>query len=389
MDQLILQKLIKNDQHLKNGFYIYNNKIYYNKIEPLIQASKDNSDIRWYFNDDEFRSFDWSSEPNESLVSLYKQRAINLRETYDHIVVMFSGGSDSTNVLRSFLDNNIKPDSIWSFIGHNHHIDKKYDRWNLEITLSAYPVLKEAQNKGIHIELPNLLEYDSILEEDWYLEDSGMRLSGEVRMRRNLFFEREDIKKLVEQGKKVCFILAHDKPRLRLIDNFWYFSFLDTWRVHHWTSQHKLPQGPFLEYFYFTTCPSKLLIKSCFMIIDFFEKHWTRSQCNNFWQEGNLYGNNVDHYNSIVNKILYKNTWNEGITFSMGKPKPPYNQIICQKSTFLLERWHEWHNFNEWYNGLKNVFSQLNPNFYKSFEQITGHWTEKYPIKALNCLKNF
>lgn len=59
-----------------------------------------------------FDSFDWKNEPKETWKSLCKQRALQLKDTYDYIILYNSGGSDSTTVLNAFLDNNIPLDEV-------------------------------------------------------------------------------------------------------------------------------------------------------------------------------------------------------------------------------------------------------------------------------------
>ena len=73
----------------------------------------------WDFNESVFSSYDWTVEPNESIADLYRQRAQQLRDKYDYIVLMFSGGADSTTVLRSFLDNDIKLDEAVSYMSYD------------------------------------------------------------------------------------------------------------------------------------------------------------------------------------------------------------------------------------------------------------------------------
>jgi hypothetical protein len=96
----------------KLGYYLVNNQIYYNKYHALIDASRTDQQVRWFFNEDKFVSFPWSMEPEESLKELYRQRAQQLRDEYDYIRVEASGGSDSTTVIFSFLLNNIALDEV-------------------------------------------------------------------------------------------------------------------------------------------------------------------------------------------------------------------------------------------------------------------------------------
>lgn len=55
---------------------------------------------------------DWTQEPKESIKELCKQHAQLIRDSYDYVILYFSGGSDSTTILNAFLDNNIPIDEI-------------------------------------------------------------------------------------------------------------------------------------------------------------------------------------------------------------------------------------------------------------------------------------
>lgn len=68
------------------------------------------SDVVSFLN--EFDSVDWKTEPTESMKTLCKQRAQQLRDSYDYLILYNSGGSDSTTVLNAFLDNNIFVDEV-------------------------------------------------------------------------------------------------------------------------------------------------------------------------------------------------------------------------------------------------------------------------------------
>jgi len=94
------------------GSYTVNQKVFFDKIEAIMEAQKTLADITWDFHQSQFRKVDWTIEPKLSLPELYKLRAQQIRDQYDYIVIMFSGGADSTNVLYSFLDNNIRVDEI-------------------------------------------------------------------------------------------------------------------------------------------------------------------------------------------------------------------------------------------------------------------------------------
>jgi hypothetical protein len=58
---------------------------------------------------------DWTREPEQSLSQLYRVRAQRLRNEYDYLILMFSGGSDSTQVMMSFLNSGIPLDEVHTY----------------------------------------------------------------------------------------------------------------------------------------------------------------------------------------------------------------------------------------------------------------------------------
>lgn len=95
----------------KTDFYYYDDQggIYSNRIDAKLSGR-----YCWFhFHDDYFSKLDWLKTPVETLPQLYKQRAQQIRDSYDHVVICYSGGIDSTNVLESFYYNNIHIDEIF------------------------------------------------------------------------------------------------------------------------------------------------------------------------------------------------------------------------------------------------------------------------------------
>lgn len=93
-----------------------NNKLFKNKIEA-INISADAT--RLFYHDNIFQKFDWLKEPDESLDELYTEQARILREKYDYLILAYSGGADSHQILTTFHQNNIKLDEIHTFCPHD------------------------------------------------------------------------------------------------------------------------------------------------------------------------------------------------------------------------------------------------------------------------------
>jgi hypothetical protein len=94
------------------GYWSVNDKKFINKYQALIYASDNKSTVSFHFHDDAWANFDRSLLGKYSLDELYKKRALQLREKYDYLILYFSGGADSYNILRTFLDNGIKLDEV-------------------------------------------------------------------------------------------------------------------------------------------------------------------------------------------------------------------------------------------------------------------------------------
>ena len=89
------------------GFYTVGDHKTYSKLEAIELSGKFKKPVEWKFNQVEFENFNWTVEPPGSLEFWYKQRAQEIRNKYDYIVIWYSGGADSHNVLMSFVRNNI------------------------------------------------------------------------------------------------------------------------------------------------------------------------------------------------------------------------------------------------------------------------------------------
>lgn len=104
------------------NYYNYKNEPYTTKFKAMISAFQDQgyqnldncSLINWsapYF-DIALNSVDTTIEPIDSIQNLYKKRAESLRNKYDYLILHYSGGADSHNILETFMLNGIHLDEI-------------------------------------------------------------------------------------------------------------------------------------------------------------------------------------------------------------------------------------------------------------------------------------
>ena len=65
--------------------------------------------------------YDWKVEPKESYTALLKERALQIREKYSYITMLFSGGYDAYTMIKVFYDNNIHIDRVTLATTYNGH----------------------------------------------------------------------------------------------------------------------------------------------------------------------------------------------------------------------------------------------------------------------------
>lgn len=219
------------------GFWTVNNKKFIKKYDALLEAKESNSRLQFVYFDDVWSRFDRNLIGKHSLQDLYKKNAQRIRDKYDYLILYFSGGADSYNVLRTFLDNNIKIDEIcvkWAGIALNSNV-RVYTPNTQDIWCTNYisewdyaikPVLEEVaqSHPEIKIEIVDWTSRSNInLERAFNIVNHWHDIEVPT-----LAVWSPNEEKLVEQGKKVGAVYGIDKPVTYFKDNCVYMLFLDS-----------------------------------------------------------------------------------------------------------------------------------------------------------------
>lgn len=216
------------------GYYQICDLKFYSKLEAIEYHQKTGHHPHWNFNETVFSSMDWTQEPAESLSELYRQRAQQLRDQYDYIVLWYSGGADSENVLCSFLDNDIKLDEVASFVNYEA-TQEKINYLNAEIYEVAIPRIEEAKKHQPHL-VHRLVDLCQITMDEWnnntnrfdWIYHFNTMLTVSSVGRQNLPLKIAEWRNLFDQGKKVAFVFGADKPRItQTTDGNFTFRFVD------------------------------------------------------------------------------------------------------------------------------------------------------------------
>jgi len=212
-------------------YYFDDGSKFSSKIEAIQYSLKSQKNFRLYYFDEVFSSIDWSIEPSNTLQYHYKQQAQRIRDEYDYVVLCYSGGADSTNILETYVYNNIKLDKIVVVGALSEDSSKGVDEnHNGELYHNVFPYLKDLELEGItqicdYTTLFDKPENFSIYEygENW-VDVVGTRLSPHNWFWRDL---HKHVVPIEWRSKKVAIIFGKDKPKLSYHDNKFAFRFSD------------------------------------------------------------------------------------------------------------------------------------------------------------------
>lgn len=286
------------------GHWVVAGKKYYNKLQAVVDSVPKGWWPHFYFHEDKFSKFDWTTEPVETLTDLYKKRALSLRQKFDHITIEFSGGADSWTALYSFLRQGLHVDVVSHSYMDAIDLDKSNKssiNQNAEAKHQAWPWFKKFQ------ELDPAMEWRLTSVTDMIID--GWAGGPQDPFHHNMFniglFYKigpilEYLNK-IPQDKKSAIIYGLDKPNIFFEDNNFYLYFPETPIIHRQVIERYnlgIPATDIL--FYWDHECTELLIKQGHLIMNWFKQH-----PNMIPLISNRHYRNSDLYHEIVNAIIY------------------------------------------------------------------------------------
>jgi hypothetical protein len=307
----------------KLGYYICDGIEFESKIHACMHSSKTQKPVNWIFNDLAFQSHNWEVEPSESLDELYDKRARDLREKYDYLILSYSGGSDSHNILMAFLRQGLLIDELlintvekgWKKVTVLDPNNKSSLNSGAEHYLQTLPRLKELENQldKTKITICDLTDYASKVfldagDASWVLDKrEALNPIGITRFNYIYF---DEVRKQFDKQKRIGLILGVEKPKSLIQDGDFYIRFNDRSAnmvtiINHFTDYDNTT----LEYFYWSPDAVPLLIKQGHIIKQWlevnprFQQYWDSSVTTyksvRFWHE------------KLLRSVLYSSTWND------------------------------------------------------------------------------
>ena len=268
----------KTNMNHELGYYKVGDKIHLNKIAALVDGTQRNIHPKWVFNNDVFDAVDWTQEPEDDLESLYRARALQIREKYDYVVLSYSGGSDSQNILDTFLKNNIRIDEIVSCWPVSIADKMNANIWDYrpenqisEWELRAKPQLEKLAktNPEIKITIHNWsAAYDQYKVQDGYIEDRGIHAGPYSGLRWD-YQHMPDVDRSLNKHKNSVVIWGACKPRVCWHNDAYRLYFTDLVG----SGSVDVLNAEKTEYFYWHPDSWQIIAKQAHLIVKFMESN--------------------------------------------------------------------------------------------------------------------
>lgn len=264
------------DKNYYGGYYKVEHEKFESKILACLKASELKKPMTWHFHDQTFSKTNTIKDID--LKDLYRQRALQLREKYDYLILNYSGGSDSWTVLNTFLENNIKLDHIFvkwpvSAMDKGFYKPNRLDRSGFNF-VSEWDFTLKKDLKWLSQSHPKIK-----IEIGDYLENSNEKYFSDILIQQSRFYK--DItnllrvnyispteKNLANKGVKVGSIYGVDKPNLLLVGSKLYFYFIDSIPG---TCPPQLDNLTGTEYFYWTPDLPEIVTEQSYKIYKFYK----------------------------------------------------------------------------------------------------------------------
>lgn len=376
-----------------NGYYIVGDYIFNYKINALEFATKNNLQVKWEFNTDAFKSLDWRTPPAIGLKEIYRMRAQQLRDKYDYLILAFSGGSDSTTILNTFLENNIKIDEIvteWpnSLIKKAPSSDLTLDPENYiyEWHLRILPALQHLATRHPEIKITKLDGTEKLEIEDFEDTCSIVNHHAFISVKRYRSIENH-IRNLYKSHKNIGLITGSDKPRIIIDRQAFSVIFAD---MHCWWKSSITDYVKKIEYFYWTPDLPEIVKVQAHLIYNYLQHHpeliwiFDHNRCPNretHYKEFKLY---YRCQANLIKKIIYPD-WELSI-FQADKA----DSLINSQQYALVTPDESTREFQSWYSNIKTRMAVVDKKFincsngkYFQFDGYKPLFSRMYPIGML------
>ena len=346
----------------KLGFYVCNGVQFDSKIKACMHSMKVGQRIVWNFNNRVFKEHDWSAEPNETLDQLYDERSRELRGKYDYIMLSYSGGADSHNILASFIRQGLHIDEIvvntmtkatekFTVLDPNNKENKNAAA---EYQLQTFPRLKEVEHlipktKITILDLSDHLftSLETAGDASWIeTKREQINIAGATRFN---YIHFDNIRKQFDKDKKIALVLGLEKPRTYIEDGNFYVMFTDRAANIVTVAEHiRDYTNSSVEYFYWSPDALKILTKQAHVIRKWLEA-FPHYQVD--WLRANVTPTKFRMVHERILRTLLYTTWDNNWYQADKAVKDWYSEF----DAWFYEGFKDTRAFSIWQEGLQEV----------------------------------
>lgn len=258
------------------GLYHVGDRAFASKLEAIQYQRQSGQPLTWHYQEQAFAQHDWTREPTQSLWDLYSERAHQLRQQYQYIILLYSGGADSENVLQAFERNGIMVDEIRiGYAGDWQDPNSLQVFTNLELHHVAIPRAKKLQQRWPNLKV-NVVNMDGMIinslhnhTNDTLHYGNNMGWSLWQRQRFGMTKKHSNDWIVNARDKPVALLWGKEKTLVNWVNGRYAVQFIDR---HINGSLEPLPDNCYHEYFYWGADCAKLLIKQGHVLKNFYRQ---------------------------------------------------------------------------------------------------------------------
>jgi len=330
------------------------------------------------------------------LTQLYKERAQQLRDKYDHLVLHYSGGSDSHNILYTFVSNNIKLDEIsvrWpkplqdGKLYTPNTVDKSARNAASEWDFAIKPALEWISKNRPEIKITVANYANDLSDQETSVKHLESRLLSMNTSRGGLamlsMWTDLDLESNMVQNRSsnTAHIFGIDKPILTLKDNHICIQFMDGVFETANPPTNRLEEK--VEIFYwspdFPILPMEQAYQSALFLKSHKEAKELLGSSEGLTQEQIL--KKFDDQSNLQKSIIYKDSWNNN-TFQVGKP----NLLRSDWYFWLYESSELAALKNGWIGAMRNLTEGINKKFLLNSDELNVQLLKPIRTKPFQIL---
>jgi len=329
---------------------------------------------RFSFLEDEFDQLDWTQEPSESWEELCVERAIQLRQKYKNLKLLFTAGRDSGHIWNVFERAGIPIDELVLIYSQYHPVRSK------DYHEMIYPMAVELCKRHPKMKLRTLcLQRD---QQDFQMKNSDWIDGSNSRQGRTLFLPCHFGHVLTTMDPEYMhsdtgYICGLEKPHLKIEDGNYVFAHLDV-ALEWWCTDM-----PNVDWFYWAPEMPKFFLKQAWLEVNHLEKYYPNATPDFIRTFQDPYSVYYDEYCKCIGR-------GEAMIWEVGNgvQKIFDNYHWAIQHIIKTGRDEKWKSYTEWH----LIMEDLKRNWAYCFNGndpyrgSRGIWGKSYVIKKQNSL---